>query len=342
MKRTTIKDLSQYLSLSTSTISRALLNDKNIHQETKRRVLDAADKLGYKPNATALNLKYGKTKSIGFVVPEMITPFAAHILRGVQNILHPMGYKILIMQSEESPLQERDNLLLLENYNVEGIVINLCHETVNQELYKQIIGRGTPLVFFDRIPAASLDVSKVIVNDNIKAALMVEHLINRGCRRIAHLMGPPAVRNAAERVQGYRRILEKHKLSDPELVVATEGVSFEHGRLAVQHLLSKNIEFDSIFAFTDAMAVGAMNYLLEQNIKIPDQVAIAGFSGTELAKNVFPQISTVEQPLVLMGETATTLLLEKIKDGSSVSKTIVLEAELVYRGSTGIEHTYKE
>ena len=147
MKRITIKDLAKYLLLSTSTVSRALLNDKNIHPDTKQKVLDAAEKLGYKPNPTALNLKYGQSKNIGLVVPEMITPFGAKVLRGIQNILYPLGYRIIITESDENPEIERKNLLLLEEFNVDGIIINLSHETHNQDLYQQIMDRGIPLVF---------------------------------------------------------------------------------------------------------------------------------------------------------------------------------------------------
>lgn len=334
MKRVTIKDLSKYLSLSTSTISRALVNDKNIHPETKQKVLEMAEKMGYKPNPTALNLKYGQSKSIGFVVPEMTTPFSAKVLKGIQSILYPLGYRIIIMQSDENPEIERKNLLMLEEFNVDGIIINLCHETYNMDLYQQIMGRGTALVFFDRIPAKSLEASKVMVNDHIKASLMVEHLIATGRRRIVHIKGPSSIRNAAERALGYERILTKHGIFDPELLIKTDGATFEHGRNVAQQLLSKNIKFDSIFAFTDTLAIGAMNYLLEQGINIPQQVSIASFSGTELATIVHPQLSSVEQPLTKMGETAAHMMLDKIKNNTGECQTVVMDAELIYRAST--------
>jgi len=341
MKRITIKDLSKYLALSTSTISRAFVNDKNIHPETKRIVLEAAEKLGYKPNSTALNLKYGRSKNIGFVVPEMTTPFSSTVLRGIQQLLYPMGYRIIIMQSDEDPAIERKNLSLLEEFNVDGILINLCHETENKDVYQKIIDNGIPMVFFDRIPPASLDVSKVIINDNMKAALMVEHLVGIGKKRIVHIMGPVSVRNATERAMGYKRILTKHGLFDPKLLCSTEGLHFNDGRKVVQQLLEKGIQFDSIFAFTDTLAIGAMNYLMEKGIRIPDQVAIASFSGTELATMVYPPLTNVQQPLIIMGEKAAELILEKIKNPRVDCRTILLDAELIYRESTvGIHHRH--
>ncbi|WP_415328132.1 LacI family DNA-binding transcriptional regulator [Chryseobacterium sp. MMS23-Vi53] len=334
MKRVTIKDLSKFLSLSTSTISRALINDKNINAETKQKVLDAAKKLGYKPNPTALNLKYGQTKNIGFVVPEMITPFSSKVLQGIQNILYPLGYRVIIMQSDENPLIERKNLEHLEEFNVDGIIINLCHETYNEDVYRNIIDKNIPLVFFDRIPAKSLDVSKVIVDDHIKASLVVEHLIKTGRKKIAHIMGPSTIRNVIERANGYKRIVEKYSVFNLDLIVQTEGMMFDDGKNAIKKLLDKKVDFDSIFAFSDTLAIGAMNFLLDQGFKIPQDVSIASFSGTELSTIVHPQLTSVEQPLVKIGEKAAELILEKIKDISIPNQTIVMETELVYRAST--------
>ncbi|MDE5483591.1 LacI family transcriptional regulator [Elizabethkingia meningoseptica] len=334
MKRITIKDLSNYLSISKSTISRALVNDKNINPDTKKRILEAVEKLGYKPNPAALNLKYGQSKSIGMLVPEMTTPFSSKVLQGIQNVLYPLGYRVIIMQSDENPLIERKNLLLLEEFNVDGIIMNLCHENYNQDVYQQVMERGTPLVFFDRIPDQSLDASKVMVSDRIKASLMVEHLVGTGRKKIVHIMGPSTIRNAAERASGYKRILTKYNIFDPELMIRPEGMMFEHGRNAAKKLLDAEVEFDGIFAFTDTLAIGAMNYLLEEGIRIPEDVAIASFSGTELATIVHPQLTSVEQPLVEMGEKAAELIMEKIKDAAVPSKTIMMDAELIYRAST--------
>ncbi|OCA72963.1 LacI family DNA-binding transcriptional regulator [Chryseobacterium arthrosphaerae] len=334
MRRITIKDLSKFLSLSTSTISRALLNDKNVNEETKKRVLDAAEKLGYKPNLTALNLQSGQSKTIGFVVPEMITPFSSKVLKGIQNILYPLGYRIIITQSDEDPVIERKNLQLMEEFNVDAIIINLCHETQNNDMYEHIINQGTPMVFFDRIPHKSLDVSKVIINDYIKSSLMVEYLIKKGRKRIVHIMGPTGIHNATERMNGYKRILMKYNIFDENLVVRTDGMTFEHGKKAIRQLLARNVQFDSIFAFSDTLAMGAMTYLLEQKVSIPDEVAVASFSGTELSSMVYPQLTSVQQPLEKMGEAAAELALEKIKDSTAPSRSVLMDAELVYRSST--------
>ena len=336
MKRITIKDLSEYLFLSKSTISRALVNDKNIHPETKKKVLDAAKKMGYKPNLSALNLKYGHSKNIGMVVPEMITPFSSLVLKGIQNILYPLGYRVIVMQSDEDTTIEKNNLLLLEEFNVDGIIMNLCHETHNHDVYQEIMERGIPIIFFDRIPDKLLDASKVMVNDSLCASRMTKHLIETGRKRIAHIMGPSIIRNTTERASAYRQMLIDHSIFDPDLIIKTEGVSFEDGRNAAQQLLNLDKGIDSIFAFTDTLAIGAMNYLLDQGVKIPQEVSIASFSGTELAVMVHPQLTSVEQPMIQMGEVAAELLMEKINNKEAPSRTVTMEAKLIYRASTGL------
>lgn len=335
MKRITIKDLSKELSISTSTISRAFLNDKNINQETKRKILEAAERLGYKPNPAALNFRSGQSKAIGFVVPEMITPFSSSVLKGVQNVLNSQGYKIVILTSDENPLKERQNLHLLEQINVDAVIINLCHESYNLDLYEEIIKKGIPIVFFDRIPSPKLNAPKVLTDDNVKASLMVEHLVQSGRKKIAHIVGPSSIRNAVERKIGYERILSKHKIFDPELIVKPLGTSYDDGKKAIRELILKEVKFDAVFAFTDTLAIGAMHYLLDNGIKVPEDVAVASFSGTELSLLTYPQLTTVEHPLIEMGENAAHLILEKINDADAENRTVILNAKIVYRASSG-------
>ena len=334
MKRITIKDLSNHLLLSTSTILRAFTGDKNIHPETFKKVMVGAAELGYRPNLSALSLRYGQSKTIGLVVPEMITPFSSAVLHGIQHILSPKGYRFIILQSDKNHVIEKQNLLLVEKFNVDGIIVNLCDTNKNEDTFNALLKKGIQLVFFDRIPAASLAVSKVIVDDSIKASLMVEHLIEIGRKRIAHIMGPDSIRNASERASGYKSILTKYNVYDANLIIETMNTDFQSRKKAVQDLINKGVAFDAVFAFTDTLAIGAMNFLLEKNVKIPQEVAIAGFSGTELSTIVFPQLTTVKQPLVEMGETAAELLLQKNRDSAVSNKTIALTPNLMYRAST--------
>lgn len=334
MKHVTIKDIANHLTLSVSTVSRALTDDKNIRKETKEKVLAAAKALGYRPNPVATNLKYGRTNTVGVIVPEMVTPFASQVIEGIQKVLYAKGLKVIIAQSDENPQREKENLQLMESFMVDGIIICLCHHAENRGLYTRLQEEGIPMVFFDRIPEDK-DASKVIVDDYAKSFFIVEHLIRSGRRRIAHLQAPSYIYNSVERFRGYKDALAKFRIPYDDSLVIKTGMTIDDGRCAAEQLIRANASFDALFAFTDTLAIGAMNYLREQGISIPEEVAIASFSGTILSTIVYPQLTTVEQPLEEMGEAAARLMLEKINDPSAANRTIVLDAKIRVRGSTG-------
>lgn len=334
MKHITIKDIAQYLSISVSTVSRALVNDKNIRRETKEKVLEAAKLLGYKPNPVATNLKYGHTNTVGVIIPEGITPFASQVINGIQHVLYAKGIKVILAESNENPDKEKENLQLMERFMVDGILINLCSYKKNKDEYLRLQQAGMPMVFYDRIPYG-LDVSQVIVDDYTKSFFLVERLIRSGYRKIAHIQGPDDVYNSIERTKGYKDALSKFKIPFDENLLVKTGMTFEDGAKAADILLSKDIPFEAVFAFTDTLAIGAMNRLRESGKKIPEEVAIASFSGTELSTIVYPQLTTVEQPLFRMGKTAAKLILEKIQDPLSPNRSVVLDADIKMRASTG-------
>ncbi len=333
MKRTTIKDIAKYLTISVSTVSRALANDKNIRIETREKVLEAAKKLGYKPNPIATSLKAGRTNTVGVIVPEMITPFASQVIGGVQEVLTRDGIKVIIAESHESWEQERENLQTMERFMVDGILVSLCDYERNRDYYLKLIDQGMPIVFFDRIPH-SMNVSQVIVDDYIKSFFLTEHLLRSGRKSIVHLHGPSYVYNSVERAKGYRDALHKFKVDTAKEWTLNSGLSFEDGATAADKLIEQGVEFDAIFAFTDTLAIGAMNRLRELGKRIPEDVAIVSFSGTTLSTIVYPQLTTVESPLRQIGRHAAELISKKIKDPSSPIRSIVLDAEIVLRGSS--------
>lgn len=334
MKHITIKDIARHLSLSVSTVSRALVNDKNIRRETKEKVLEAAKALGYKPNPVATNLKYGHTNTVGVIVPEMVTPFASQVINGIQSILYANGLKVIIAESHEDPQKEKENLQLMERFMVDGIIICLCSYKENKEEYLRLQQAEMPMVFYDRIPQG-LDVSQVTVDDYMKTFFLVEHLIRSGRKRIVHLQGPDDVYNSAERTRGYKDALSKFKIPIEADMLIKTGLTFDDGTKAANLLIEKGTSFDAIFAFTDTLAIGAMNRLRELDKKIPEEIAIASFSGTVLSTIVYPQLTTVEPPLQEMGRTAAELILEKIKNPASPNRSVVLDAEIQIRASSG-------
>lgn len=334
MKNITIKDIAKELNISIATVSRAISGDKNVRQETKKLVLEAVDKYGYKRNPVAINLKSGRTNTIGVIVPEMKTPFFSSIIEGIQNVMYPRGVKVIIAQSDENTEREKENLLLMESFMVDGIIIGICHKDKNKNEFKRLIKKGLPLVFYDRIPN-DIDVSKVIIDDYAKSFFLVEYLIRKGFKKIAHIVAPEYMQSSNIRFKGYRDALAKFKMPyDEQLVVKSLGMSFEDGVIATEQLIRKEIRVEAIFACTDTIAIGAMNYLQDNNIRVPDDIAVAGFSGTVLSKVVRPALTTVEQPLLKMGEMCADVLLEKINDSSIENRTVILDATIEYRAST--------
>ena len=178
MKHVTIKDIASHLSISVSTVSRALVDDKNVRKETREKVLAAAKELNYKPNPVATNLKYGHTNTVGVIVPEMITPFASKVINGIQNVLYAHGIKVIVADSAEDPERERENLRMMEHFMVDGIIISLCSYRKNREDYLRLQKAEMPMVFYDRIPHG-LDVPQVIVDDYRKSFFLVEKLATR-------------------------------------------------------------------------------------------------------------------------------------------------------------------
>ncbi len=333
MKYITIKDIARHLSISVSTVSRALGDDKNIRKETKEKVIEAAKRLGYRPNPVAINLKYGHTNTVGVIVPEMVTPFASRVINGIQEVLHTKNIKVIIAESGGDPEKEKENLQLMEGFMVDGIIC-LCSYKRNKEEYARLQQAGMPMVFYDRIPYG-LEVPQVIVDDYMKSFFLVESLIRSGRKQIVHIQGPDDIYNSIERVRGYKDALAKFGIPfDKNNMLIKTGMTFEEGKKAADILVERNIPFNAIFAFTETLAIGAMNRLRELGKKIPEEIAVASFSGTELSNIVYPKLTTVEPPLYQMGKKAAELILEKIKDPASPNHSIVLDAEIKMRAST--------
>lgn len=334
MKHVTIKDIARSLCISVSTVSRALTDDKNIRRETREAVLREAERLGYRRNPVAMNLKMGRTNTIGVIVPEMHTPYASQVVAGIQSVLYKNNQKVMIAESDESPLRERESLQMMEEFMVDGLIVSLCSYKQNVDVYRRLAAAGMAIVFYDRIPHGLDDMPQVMVNDNNDSYFMAEHLIRLGRRRIAYLYGSDDVYNAVERERGYREAMEKFHVYDPQLVIRT-GMTFADGAAAVDDLERRGIEFDAVYAFTDTLAIGAMNRLRELGRRIPEDVAVAGFSGTELSTIVYPKLTTVEPPLTEMGQRAAELVLEKVRNPEAENRKIVLRTEMKCRASTG-------
>lgn len=260
MRYVTIKDIANALGISKSTVSRALAADSwNVSEETIRKVVETAEKMGYRKNEMAVNLRNCRAKTIGIVVPEAVTSFYLQFTATVQRILQPYGYRIILTLSDEDFLTERSNFEIFDSYRVDGILISSCHHRANLEFYNGFIRRCIPMVFFDRT-VAGLECSSVRSDDYHSAFFLVEHLVYKGYRRILHLAGPDYIRNTSERLRAYRDVLKKHGIDyRPELVI-TAGVDEKDGAEAMNRILDSGVDCNAVFCFTELQALGAKRY----------------------------------------------------------------------------------
>lgn len=337
MKYVTIKDIARELGLSYSTVSRALNDDRNIRPETRDLITATAKRMGYVKSPVAMNLKFGYTKTIGVIVPEMSTPYAARVIDGIQAVCYANHYKVIIASSGEDPIRERESIETMYKFMVDGIIACRCDEHSNEDLWKDITTKNIPLVIFDRL-SPELNVPQIVVDDETKAFFLVEHLIRQGHKRIGFIgIDEHLVYNSYFRNKGYRSALGRYHIAyDPEIDILAHGMHYDDGAEAVDRLMTKGV--DAVFAFTDTLAIGAMNRLTDSGRKVPDDVAVAGFSGTEISSVVRPSLTTVEPSQYDMGHKSASLILDIINNKNNADykapEKVIINADIIYREST--------
>jgi LacI family transcriptional regulator len=338
MKDITLKEIAAKLGISITTVSKALKNYPDVSEKTKKAVIELAQKLHYTPNSFAVNLRTRESKTIGLIVPEVVHHFFSNVINAIIDEAEKNKYLVIILQSNETLALEKKQVELLINKRVDGILMSLSNESNNDDHIKAIIDRKIPFVMFDKISKLS-KCSKVIIDDQKAAFNAVQHLIDNGCRKIAHIRGPLNPQNAIDRFIGYKKALEKNNISfDSKLVYTCESVTFQEGIDFAKQIIEEHPDVDGIFAITDLVAVGVLSYFKDNDVKVPQQVAVIGFSNWFISQVLTPKLSTVDQPSHSMGIEAFNLLLEEInchKEGRSFTpRTIELETTLITRESS--------
>lgn len=338
MKDITLKEIAEKLGISITTVSKALKNYPDVSEKTKKAVLALAQELHYTPNSFAVNLRTKESKTIGLIIPEVVHHFFSNVVNAIIDEAEKKGYLVIILQSNETLELEKKQVELLINKRVDGIIMSLSNESNNDDHIKEIINRNIPFVMFDKIAKLS-KCNKVVINDQKAAFDAVQHLIDKGCKRIAHIRGPLNPQNAIDRYIGYKKALEKNHIPfDANLVYTCENVTFDEGRQFAEKIVNDHKDVDGIFAVTDLVAVGVIAYLNEQKIEIPKKIAIIGFSNWFMSKVISPKLSTVDQPSHEMGIESFNLLLEEMvchKDGLKFEpRTVELDTKIIEREST--------
>jgi DNA-binding LacI/PurR family transcriptional regulator len=331
----TIVDIARELQISKSTVSRALHGHADINEETRKAVLDVAKKLDYQPNLLAYGLAKSKSLTIGIIVPEFINSFFPYVIIGAQEIANPAGYHVLICQSNESYQTEIDNTNVLMSSRVDGILASLTGKTPNVDHFKKFERAGIPIVYFNRV-TTDVCASKVIVDDYDGAYQGVTHLIQNGCKRIAHIAGPQNLQICRDRLQGYKDALLHHDMELNESLIIYHDLNPESALHCAQHLLDVPDRPDGLFALNDPAAIATMQVAKEKGICIPDELAVVGFSNEPTSALVEPGLTTLAQPMAEIGKTAVNLLFKQMNDTSDcfIPETKILKTTLIVRKSS--------
>ena len=338
MKETTLKEIAETLGISITTVSKALKNYPDVSEKTRKAVIALAEELSYTPNSFAVNLRTKESKTIGLIIPEVVHHFFSNVINGIIAEAEKKGYLVIILQSNESLELEKKQVALLINKRVDGIIMSLSNESNNDFHIKEILRKEIPFVQFDKI-SKLISSSKVIINDQKAAMEAVQHLIDKGCKKIAHIRGPENPQNAIDRFIGYKKALEKNGIPyDSKLVYSCKNVTFEEGIEFAKQIVDEHPDVDGIFVITDLVAVGVLAYFNEKGIQVPNQIAVIGFSNWFMSQVITPKLSTVDQPSYEMGVAAFSLLLEEMicrKDGKVfIPRTIELETSIIERDSS--------
>lgn len=334
-KAITIKDLAEKLNISVSTVSRALKDNPEISQKTRKAVQTLAKALGYKPNPIAVALKTHKSNTIGVVVPQIVSTFFATVVKKIEEVAEHYGYNILVASSNESFEKEKKNIDIFLANRCDGIILSISKATTSYDHIKQILNMGVPLVLFDRT-TKELDVAKVVADDADAAYKIVQHLIHGGARKIALLTGPEQLSIGKNRMKGYLKAMTLNKLEiNQDYIIRCDDFSVKAAKEATKRLLNMENVPDAVFGINDDMAIGAIEAIKEKGLKIPQDVAVFGFSNSKRSHYMSPSVSTINQFPEKIGEKAAELLFQQILDPKHAQiRKEVINCELIIRESS--------
>lgn len=335
MRHSTLSDIARKLGISTSTVSRALNDHPQINQQTKIEVKKIADELHYLPNTIAKNLKNNKSTTIGIIVPDIKHDFFSSAIAGIEEIAYNSGYTILVTQSHESFEREIINTNVLMHHRVAGVIVSISKNTVTGKHFSELIKRRIPLVFFDRV-LEEISAPKVVIDDYNSAFNAVSYLINKGRKRIAHFAGPQELSIYKKRFEGYKDALKYAGVTQEDQLIIFCGLEEKDGYESMEDLIRSGNIPDAIFAVNDSLAIGAFQRIKEANLKIPEDIALIGFSNMKISSVVEPALTTIDQPSYEMGKRAADQLIKMIENTSRLDnpEIIVLGTELLIRKST--------
>ena len=333
----TMKDIARELGISVATVSRALQDSPRISEARREQIKAFAREHNFTPNLLAESLRHSKQKPmkiIGVIVPELAHYYFSSILSGIEEEASSRGYRIMVAQSEEQ--YEREVRICQSFYEnkVCGIIVSQAKDTRNYDHFQRLIDNGVPLVFYDRI-CTGIDTSRVVVDDYMGAFNAVTHLINTGCRRIAFYGSPMQLEISKNRFNGYKDALLKHGLpiEDSLFCICDNRADAE---VLTPSILLRHNHPDGFFAVNDDTAIGIMYTAKRMGFRVPEDIAVCGFTNGQRAVACEPMLTTVEQRGHRVGTEAADILIGKVEGHSPMNKVEkrVVRTRLIIRGTT--------
>lgn len=331
----TIHDIARELSISASTVSRALNDNPRISKATRDKIKALALKLGYQPNTIASNLRNQKTNTIGIVVPLIHRHFFSAFISGVEDVAFEAGYNVIISQSNDLLEKEKKIVHSLFSNRVDGLIVSLSMQTDEFDHFQIFANKNIPLVFFDRV-ASEPEANKIVVDDFACGLKATQHLIDQGFKRIAHLAGPTILNTYHDRMEGYLAALKKNNLPvDNDLIIYNRLTRMD-GQQAIKQFLGLENPPDAVFCGNDTSALSMIVYLKSIGVRIPEDFGIVGFSNEPFSEVVTPSISTLKQPAHEMGKKAAELIIQEIENKGipRTYQTVTMPTELIIRESS--------
>ena len=330
--RTSLKDLAQELGVSIATVSRALHSSPEIGKDMQQRVKELAKKMNYRPNPFAQSLRKEAPKVIGVVVPNLVTHYYAAVLDGIEDEARRAGYSVISANTHERCEDEQhavDNFISL---HVVGIIACLAQSTTEYSHFEALSDMGIPLVFFGRTCMADR-FSSVTANGDEAAQEATQHLIDTGSRRIAFVGGPNHLDMVRRRKHGYLEALRDNRIPVERELVVCDSIDYDIALRNTIKLLQRPDRPDAVVAFNDILLFAAFNAIKQQGLRIPDDVALIGFTDDVHAQYTTPRLSAIEDQSFRMGQVACQLLLKNIGGDTKVRKEIVPQ-KLVIRDTS--------
>jgi LacI family transcriptional regulator len=333
-----LKDIADELGVSVVTVSRALRDRPDIAKDTKARILERVKRLNYRPNLTARSLVTGRSSLIGLVVPDLIHPFFAEIAKGLSATLREKNYFVLVSSSESDPQLEQDEIEHMLAHHLDCFVVASCQKDTSS--LKKIGEAGVPLVLIDR-SFHGFACNFVGVDDYKVGEIAANHLVQQGCKRIAHIRGP-ATHVGNSRAAGYKDALTKHGFAVPDHYVVACGEASDsdgetRGRNAMEEVLTLKPRPDAVFCFNDTVAVGAMVRAIEAGLRIPQDIAILGCGNFHYSSKLRVPLSSIDQRSREIGERTAKMIIRLLEKPSTRPRNSILEPELIVRESSKLK-----